>query len=51
MSVRLYAYRFRLCLRCARESGGKLPHSKWSLAAILWSAGACSRFLGPNVLP
>jgi hypothetical protein len=32
------AYRFRPCLCCARESGGKPPHSKSSLAAILWSA-------------
>ncbi|HEX2775421.1 MAG TPA: hypothetical protein VHN10_02150 [Candidatus Acidoferrales bacterium] len=36
---------------CAHDSGGKPPHSKWSLAAILWSAGACSRFLRANVLP
>ena len=34
--------------RCVRESGGLPPHSKRSLAAILWSAGACSRFLLPD---
>ena len=43
--------RARPAFGSARESGGKPPHSKWSLAAILWSAGACSRFLRPNVLP
>lgn len=30
------------------QSGGKSPHSKLSVATVLWSAGACFRFLVPD---